>query len=95
MPDPVLMAKAFAFAAALAMAITLLFTMFSSSRPGVAAAGAPLAILAAVYAGLWVLGLLPHFPPREALDRLLVIVLPAAAGAEVIAARSRRLGWLA
>ena len=44
-----------------------------------------MAIVSALYAGLWILELLPHFPPRDALDRLLLIVLPAAAVAELLA----------
>jgi hypothetical protein len=93
MPDPILIGKAFAAAVVLSLAVTLLFGR--SSRTAVAAAGAVLAVVSAVYAGLWLLGLLPHFPPREDLDRLLLIVLPAAAVAELIAAASGRAGWVA
>jgi hypothetical protein len=93
MPDLMLMGQAFAAALALGLVVALLFAR--SSRAGVASAGAVLAVGGAVPAGLWVLGLLPHLPPGDALDRLLVIVLPAAAGAEVLAAASARAGWVA
>ncbi|MGO9599123.1 MAG: hypothetical protein ACLP7Q_14135 [Isosphaeraceae bacterium] len=93
MPDPILFAKAFAAAGALSLALTLL--VGASPRAGIAAGGAVLAVVGAVYAGLWILGLLPHVPPREDLDRLLLVVLPGAAIAEAIAAASDRLGWVA
>jgi hypothetical protein len=93
MPDPVTMGKAFGVAVALALVITLLFRR--SARAGVRSAGAALAVVAAVPAGLWVLDLLPHVPPREALDRLLLIVLPAAAAAEILAAASPPVGRIA
>jgi hypothetical protein len=93
MPDPILFAAAFAAAGVLSLALTLLFG--ASPRVGIAAGGAVLAVVAAVSAGLWILGLLPHVPPREDLDRLLLLVLPGAAIAEAIAAASGRLGWVA
>ena len=93
MPDPILMGEAFAAAAALAVAVALLFRI--SSRAEVGTAGAVLAVLSGFYAGLWILGLLPRFPPREDMDRLLLIVLPGAAVAEVVAAEGRRSAWIA
>ncbi len=93
MPDPLLMAKAFGIAAAIAMTVTVL--RGRSSRKMVNAAVAVLALLSALYVGLWILDLLPHFQPREALDRLLLIVVPATTVAELIAAASERIGWIA
>ena len=93
MPDPVLMGKAFAVAAALALVVAFLFA--ARSRAPVASAVAVLAVVGAAPAGLWVLGRLPHVPPGEVFDRLVVIVFPAAAVAEVIAAASPRAGWVA
>jgi hypothetical protein len=92
MPDPILMAKAFGIAVAISLSVTLLGGR--SSRKTVAAATAVFATVSALYAGLWILDLLPHAPPREALDRLLLIVLPAAAVAELLAAASGRIGWV-
>src|SRR5262245_42967641 len=93
MPDPILMGKAFAVAAAIGLLVALLFG--ARSRAAVASAGAVLAVAGAVPAGLWVLGRLPKVPPGEVFDRLVVIVLPAAAVAEVIAVLSARAGWVA
>jgi hypothetical protein len=93
MPDVFLIGKAFATSLALGLVVALL--VGKSSRAAIASAGAALAAVSAVFAGLWVLGLLPNFPPREALDRLLLIVLPAAVVAEVVAAQSGRAGWVA
>jgi hypothetical protein len=92
MPDPILIAKAFGVATAISMMVALLSGR--SSRKTVAVASSIVAIVSALYAGLWILDLLPHFPPREALDRLLLIVLPAAAVAELFAAASGRIGWV-
>jgi hypothetical protein len=88
-----LMGEAFAAAMALALIVSLLSSR--SRRAGMMRAGAAAAVLGGVFAGLWVLGLLPHIPPHEAMDRLLVIVVPAAATAEVVAAASARQGWAA
>jgi hypothetical protein len=51
--------------------------------------------VSALFAGLWILDLLPHVPPREALDRLMLVVLPGVAVAELLAAASGRIGWIA
>jgi hypothetical protein len=93
MPDPILMGKAFAVAAALGLVVVLLFG--ARSRAAIASAVAVLAVVGAALAGLWVLGRLPHVPPGEVFDRLVVIVFPAAAVAEVIAAASARAGCVA
>jgi hypothetical protein len=93
MPDPILIGKAFAASATAAFVIALL--VGRDSRVSVAGAGRALAVVIAMYAGLSILGLLPHFPPREALDRLLLIVLPAALVAEAIASIAKRFGWIA
>src|SRR5262249_13066224 len=87
MADPVVMGEAFALAAVLALAMVL--ALGKLSRMAVLRAGVVLAPLIAMFAGLWVLGLLPHWPPRDALDRLLMILLPAAAVAELIAVVSK------
>lgn len=93
MPDPIRMGLAFLAAAALSAVVTLVFGR--STRREVAATGAALAVLAAAFAGLWVLGVPLHFPPHEDLDRFVFFVLPAAAIAEAIAATAGRFGWMA
>jgi hypothetical protein len=92
MPDPILIGKAFAAALVLSLVVTLLFGRTSRAR--VVPVGALLAVVSAAVLGLWMLGLLPHFPPREDFDRLLLIVLPAAVVAETIAAGWNRAGWV-
>jgi hypothetical protein len=87
------MGEAFAVALALGLAMALFWER--SSQPQIAAMGAPVGVLSALYAGLWILGLPPHIPPNEALDRLLLIVLPAAAVAEMIGVSSCLAGWVA
>lgn len=93
MPDPMIIARSFAAAALLGLVVAL--PVARSSRVTVASAGALLGLLGALCAGSWVLGLLPHWPPQEAVDRLLLIVVPAAAVAELIAGASARAGWVA
>jgi hypothetical protein len=90
MPDPILMAKSFGVAAVIGLTVSLLCRR--SSRRSVAAGGSVAAVVMSLYAGLWILDLLPHVPPREALDRLFLIVLPAAAVAELLASVSGRVG---
>lgn len=92
MPEPIHLALAFATAATLGLVLSVLAGR--SSHPWVRKAGEVLGCTAATYAGVWVLGLLPHVPPREDLDRLLVIVLPAACVAELIAAGSAWASWV-
>src|SRR6187401_255402 len=46
-------------------------------------------------AGYWVLDLYVSWPPVNALDRLLTIILPAAVGIELVAAFERVQRWLA
>jgi hypothetical protein len=93
MPDPLLMGKAFGLAAALAFLVVVLAGRTSAT--GVLQVASAAAVVLAAFAGLWLLDLLPHMPPRDAFDRLLVIVVPAAAAAEFVAAGSVRAGWVA
>src|SRR5262245_50955702 len=58
-------------------------------RRGVAV-GAALGVGGGFWSGCLVLGPPPHWPPKEALDRLLLIVLPAVLAVEVAAAFIRR-----
>ncbi len=46
------------------------------------------------YLGCWVLGIRPHWPPAEDLDRLLSIVIPATIGIELLSAFPRVPRWL-
>jgi hypothetical protein len=50
---------------------------------------------AGFFAGAWLLGLAPNFPPTEVKDRLLLILLPAVVVVEIAAAFLGRRPWLA
>jgi hypothetical protein len=95
MPDPVLILESAAVAAVVA-AVALLLTGWPWRRPRLkwAAAGGALGVGVGFLVGAWLLGLAPHFPPREDKDRLLLILLPAVVGVEVAAAFLRRTPWL-
>jgi hypothetical protein len=47
------------------------------------------------FLGCWVLGNRPHWPPRDDLDRLFIVVLPAVILVEVLAALKGLPRWLA
>src|SRR5437879_4033542 len=95
MPDPVLILKASAAAAVLATAILLVSAWpWKAPHPGRVAAGGAVGVGVAFFAGAWLLGFVPHFPPGEDRDRLFLILLPAAAVVEVVAAFGRS-AWLA
>jgi hypothetical protein len=108
MPDKVQILEAMAAAALLAAAVFLIFGW--PWRPRVAAgsadsapargtarayAGSVLGLAVGFSVGCWWLGLLPHWPPVEDRDRLLLILLPAAVGVELVAAFSGRFRWSA
>jgi hypothetical protein len=96
MAEPVLLLKASAAAAVLAaLAVLLTGWPWRQPRPGWTAAGGALGLGAGFLAGAWALGQVPHFPPREDQDRLLLVLLPAVGGAEVAAAFLGRRAWLA
>lgn len=90
MPDPVLIGQAAVAAALVALAVVL----SALSRPALAAAGGAVGVGLGVLVGAWVLGLAPCVPPREDLDRLLLVLVPAAIAAEAVAAFAGRVGWL-
>jgi hypothetical protein len=95
MPDLFLLVASSAAAAVLAV-VALLAAGWPWRRPRLpwAAAGGALGVGAGFLAGACLLGLAPHFPPREDRDRLLLLLVPAAVGVEVAAAFLRRLPWL-
>jgi hypothetical protein len=96
MPDPVLILESSAAAAVVAaLAVLLAGWPWRRPRPGLVAAGGALGVGAGLLLGAWALRLAPHFPPREDQDRLLLVLLPAAVGVEVVVALLGRLSWLA
>src|SRR5579863_6278151 len=96
MPDPVLFLKAIvasgAVSAIVAATITLLWRPASASRIN-AACISGLAFGAVV--GYRVLGLAPHWPPVDGLDRFLLVLFPAAVVIELIAGVHGVPRWLA
>src|SRR5690348_10330125 len=88
MPDLPLYLQAFA-ATAVVSALVLLATapLLRANRAAV------FALTGGVVAGCWVLQISPHWPPTSGLDRLLTIVLPAAALVELVGFNRTR-PWL-
>jgi hypothetical protein len=86
MPDLLLILEAFAAAALVAAGGLLL----CGGRWGGAAS-----LAVGFFAGVWVLGVRPRFPPREDQDRWLLVLLPAAVAVENAAAALARLPRLA
>jgi uncharacterized membrane protein YfcA len=87
-----------AAAAAAAAALVVLLLPPPRSRPGLAGLRSVLATGAGLIVGWWVMGVRPHWPAGEALDRLLLLLFPAAFVTEMLAStlndsKSRR--WLA
>lgn len=87
MPDLIVMAKAAGIAALIAAVLGWLVGRFSLP-------GGALAVATAMLAGAWALGLVPRVPPREALDRFLIILIPFAVLAETLAATTGRTQWV-
>jgi hypothetical protein len=66
-----------------------------SPKPSAVAAGWIAGQGAGLVAGCWLLGLRPHLPPKEDLDRLFVIIVPVIVGVELAATWSKMPRWLA
>ena len=97
MPDPIQMAQATGLAFAASAVLLGIFTWWGRRRatgPAWIDAGWVLGIGAGFYLGCWLLGVRPHWPPGEDMDRLLEIVVPAALGIELLAAFPRIPRWL-
>ena len=93
MPDPIRIFEAQAVTALLAAAIVLLGAWVKRWNREVPASIPTLAgIAVGLLAGCWLLGLVPHWPPREDQDRFLLIVLPAVIAVEMLAALAS--GWV-
>ena len=94
MPDLIGLLESMAAAALTAAAVCLLFVLALKRRPRLAAAGFVLGVGLGFAAGCAVLGIRPHFPPREDQDRLLLVLLPAALVVEVFAIGIGKWAWL-
>ena len=86
MPDRILILEAMGAAAVFAAALVLLTAWLGrAARPAWVSAGGVLGVGIGFLAGCWVLGVRPHWPPREDQDRLLLLLWPAAVGVELLA----------
>jgi len=85
MPDPVLFAKAM-IAAGAASALLVAAGLLWSRPAGTVRSGVVwlLGLAVAIFVGTRLLNLSPHWPPRDGLDRLLFVILPAAFVVELI-----------
>jgi hypothetical protein len=92
MPDPVLMLEALAAAALTAAAVCA--WPWRRPRAARASAGGVLGVGLGFFAGCWWLGLRLHWPPREDMDRFLLLLFPAVIGVELLAAFLGRFRWL-
>jgi hypothetical protein len=96
MPDPILILEAGAAAGVVAAGLLLVCGWpWRTPRPVQAAAGSVLGVAVGFFLGSWLLGVRPHWPPREDQDRLLFLLVPAVLGVELLAALAERLRWLA
>lgn len=95
MPDPTMILTA-AIAAGLIAAVALLATWPWRLRHSRLVAGAgTVGVGAAIVVGAILLGIIPKFPPREDLDRLLLVVVPTVVVVEIAVGLFGRAAWAA
>jgi hypothetical protein len=93
MPDSLLILKAAAVAAVLAALALIAARPWRRSDDWWTLPSAALGAGLGWIAGACVLESVPHFPPQEGLDRLFVLLLPAAVAVEVTSAFLGRAAW--
>jgi len=86
-PDPIVMAEAAGLAALVAVVIALTLGRIGPS-------GGALGVGTGVLVGGVALGLAPRVPPREALDRFWLLLVPATVLAETVAAAAGPARWI-
>jgi hypothetical protein len=95
MPDPVVILTGMGMAAAVAAAMLgLIGWPWRNGQSTWVDAGWAVSVTAGFVLGCWAIGIRPHWPPREDLDRLLALVIPAALGVELVAAFAKVPRWL-
>jgi hypothetical protein len=95
MPDPIVILTAMGMAAAVAaVMLGLVGWPWRTGRPTFVDAGWSVAVTAGLFLGCWYLEIRPHWPPREDLDRLLAVIIPAVLGVELLAAFPKVPRWL-
>jgi hypothetical protein len=96
MPDPVLILTAQGVAAVVSALVSIACGWpWRGDRRSWIDAGWVVGIGAGFFTGCWVLGIRPHWPPREDLDRVLVWILPAIMVIELVALFPKVPRWLA
>jgi hypothetical protein len=94
MPDKILLAKALALAAAIAVIVVLLTGVpWRSPRWSLATAGGVLGTALGFGITCWWLGIRPNWPPKDAMDRLLFVILPIVVGVELVGAAAGKFRW--
>ena len=96
MPDPVLILTAMGVAGATSAVIFVIcgWRWRHTAGPAWIDAGWILGVGSGLLLGCWALGIRPHWPPREGIDRLLALVLPAALLVELLAVLPKVPRWL-
>ncbi len=98
MPDPVPFLQAVSLAGIVAAVLVLLAGWAWRKSSSFLSVAAVLGVGVGFYVGFWwfvrSMGGPPHWPPTEARDRLLFLLLPALILVEFVAALIPRLGWL-
>lgn len=92
MPDQWLLLQGIAVAAGLAAAVFVALARWP--RTGSGAGGTALGIGSGFLLGCLWIGIRPHWPPREDLDRLLLLLLPLVVAVEVITAIPKLPRWV-
>jgi hypothetical protein len=87
MPDPWLLLQGIAVAAGLAAAVLLALAWpWRAPSPAALAVGAAVGVGGGFLLGVLRIGVWPHWPPREDIDRFLLLLLPIVVVVEIIAA---------
>jgi hypothetical protein len=96
MPDPVLILISMGIAIAVSALIFVIcaWPRRRAAGPSWINAGWVSGVCFGLLLGCWVLGIRPHWPPREALDRLLALVFPAVFLVELLAVFPKIARWL-
>src|SRR5262249_52345281 len=91
----ILILKAMAAAAVPAAVVVWLCGILGRNGRMARAAGPVVGVALGFALGVWLLGMEFSWPPREDLDRLTPVLLPAAAGVELVVAFVGRWRWVA